>query len=117
MIDGHGLEKSLDGLRRLLHINEAAPPLLMEAAEARVMPLESPECVQCLGYPAEISLRNGHRQQNIPVVRRFGEQCFPRRECLRILSLPYEGVYPGGLGTERRSGVRGIHQCASIEKG
>src|SRR6202789_1293455 len=88
VIDGYGLEKSLDGLRCLLRIDEAAPPLLMEAAEVWVMPFDGPECVQRLGSAAEMSLGNGHVKQNARVLGRFGERCFARRHCLGVLPFP-----------------------------
>ena len=47
--------------RRLLQLDEAAPALLVQAAEARMMPLQGRERLQGLVDPAEIALRQWPR--------------------------------------------------------
>jgi len=52
MIDLHRPFKSLDGLRRLLHIDEAATALFEEAAEPGVMLLQDVKRIQGFGDAA-----------------------------------------------------------------
>ena len=60
VIDVHRAQKSLDGLRRLLHKDKTVSAFLMEAAEAGMMPLQGVERVQGVGDPAKTSLCNRH---------------------------------------------------------
>ena len=90
MIEGDRCEKSLDRLRRLLHGGEAMPALLVQPAEARMMPLEVLELCQRGVDAAKASLGDGHEQQRIAMIGRCVEQPFTRRDCLRELLLPDE---------------------------
>ena len=59
VVDVHGVQKRIDGLRRLLQHHKTQSALLVEPAEARMMLLQSRQCSQGVGNTAEIALRDG----------------------------------------------------------
>ena len=59
------MQERLDRLRRLAQRDEAVAALLVEAAEARVMPLEHGEGLQGIGDAMQVALGDGNAQQPI----------------------------------------------------
>ena len=104
VVEAHGPRECFDRLRRLLQIDEAATALLVEAAEARMMPLQGRKRVQGIGDAVQIPLRNGREQEDIPVVRHECEQRFTSAERLCEPLLTEQRAHPRGFRSRHRRG-------------
>src|SRR4029077_6211776 len=107
MIDVDRLEERLDGRLRLAQRHEAAAALLVEAAETRMMLLESGEGCEGCGYlPAE-ALRDGRAQQCLSVAGRGSEHHPGRVQHLIEAVLAQELMEASVEGARRFGGCAG----------
>ena len=88
MIERHRPLKRVDRRRRLLQVDKAATPLLMQAAEARVVFLEFLQSGERVGVAAKISQRDCRQQLYIAQPRFDGQQRVALRERRGELPLP-----------------------------
>jgi hypothetical protein len=74
VVDVHGLEESSDGLGCLTHLHVAAAAFLVEAAEARMVVLDSVEGLHGIGDAVQVALCDGDAQQSVAMASDFRVQ-------------------------------------------
>jgi hypothetical protein len=105
VIQAHGHRKSADRRLCLPREDEAMPALLMQAAEARVLPLECGQRVQRIGDPPRKPLRDRRQQQRIALLRHAGQQGFSRGQGVGELVRAQQSAHRGEFGVDRLEAV------------
>jgi len=94
VIDIHRRLERLNRRRCLPELDEAAPTLLIEATEARMMTLQKRERLQPLRDPGQIPLGDCPEEQHVTVRGSFREQRLACGQRLGKLLLPQQRAYP-----------------------